>query len=201
MASTKFYGSDDYIVYPGDVRSLNLSFAVMLIDDYTGERPVGRIQVEIKEIDRRALKNSSGYYFFTGLETGKYNVSINPELYFPEEIIVDMSTFSDPKNPVIEVNGKPEVALKPNPRYPFPVSSTLVRGRIESGSGKPVASLKVGVKGKSIENITDKRGEFVLYFKDIVKTENIVLEINGETEHPIEVIEGKTVSAKKIVIQ
>lgn len=125
-------------------------------------------------------------------------MSIKPELYFPEEITVDMSAFSDPKKPVVEINGKPKIALKPNPRYPFPANATLLRGQIESSSGKPVTGLRVGVEGKDIENFTDSRGEFVLYFKNIVKTEEITLKIDGEAvENSFTVQEGKTVSAKK----
>ncbi len=202
MAFSRLCETDTCTVYPGDVRILKLSFAIWLIDDYTEGKPVGGIRVEIKDTGKKAFRNLSGYYCFTGLEAGSYTVSIKPELYFPEEIIADMLAFSDPKNPVVEVNGKPEIALKPNPGYPFPASATLVRGLIESGSGKPVAGLRVRVKGKDIENLTDSRGEFVLYFKNLVKTEEVILIINGEPdEHSITVEEGKTVTAKKILIQ
>jgi len=202
MAFTKPYEIDTYLAYPGDARSLNLSFAVWLIDDYTREKPIGRIQVEIKKINKSAFRNLSGYYCFTGLEAENYIVSIKPELYFRRNIRVDMSAFSDPNNPVVKVNGKPEVSLKPNPGCPFPANATLVRGQIESSSGKPVAGLRVRVKGKDIENFTDSRGEFVLYFKNVVKTEEVILIINEETdEHFVTVEEGKTVSAKIISIQ
>lgn len=171
-----------------------------MIDDYTKGKPVGNIRVEIKETSKKAFRNLSGYYCFTGLEVGSYTVSIKPELYFPEEIIVNMSVFSDPNNPVVEVNSKPEVAIKPSPRYPFPANATLVRGLIESGSGKPVAGLKVRVKGKDIENLTDSRGEFVLYFKNVIKTEDVILIINEETdEHSITVEEGKTIFSKILI--
>ncbi|WP_269849736.1 hypothetical protein [Methanosarcina horonobensis] len=54
------------------------------------------------------------------------------------------------------------------------------------------------MEGKDIENFTDSRGEFVLYFKNIVKTEEITLKIDGEAvENSFTVQEGKTVSAKK----
>lgn len=202
MVFIRICGADTCSTYAGDVRSLTLSFAVWVIDDYTKEKPAGRIRMEIKETGKKASQNLSGYYFFTGLDVGKYTLSIKPELYFPEEITVDMSAFSDPKKPVVEINGKTEVALKPSPGYPFPASATLVRGQIESSSGKPVAGLRVGVNGKEIENLTDGRGEFVLYFKNIVKTEEVTLIIDGEAvEQSVTVQEGKTVSVEKISIQ
>jgi hypothetical protein len=189
-------------LYLGDVQTLKLSFAIWLIDDYTEDRPIGSIRAEIENMGKKAFSNLSGYYYFTGLEAGNYIVNIKPELYFPEQIPVDMSAFPDPKNPIVEVNGKPEVVLKPKPGYPFPAGATLIRGLIVSGSGKPVGGLRVHVKGKDLENLTDSRGEFVLYFKNVVNTEQVILIINEETdEHSFTVEEGKTVSAKKILIQ
>lgn len=203
MAFARIYETDTCTAYAGDTRSLKLSFAVWVIDEYTGQKPSGKIRVEIKETGKKASQNFSGYYFFTDLHAeGSYTLSIKSELYFPEEITVDMSAFSDPKKPVIEINGKPEIALKPNPGYPFSGNATLLRGQIESSSGKPVAGLRVGVDGKNIENLTDSRGEFVLYFKNIIKSEEVTLIINGEAvENSFTVREGKTVSAKKISIQ
>lgn len=202
MAFSRLCDIDTFTVYPGDIRTSELSFAIWLIDDYTKDKPVGSIRVEIKKISKKALRNPSGYYCFTDLEVGNYTVGIKPELYFPEEITVDMSAFSDPKNPVVEVNGKPEIALKPNPVYPFPASATLVRGRIKSDSGKSVAGLRISVKGEDIENLTDSRGEFVLYFKNVVKITEVILIVNEETdEHSITIEEGKTASANIILIQ
>jgi Na+-transporting NADH:ubiquinone oxidoreductase subunit NqrF len=56
------------------------------------------------------------------------------------------------------------------------------------------------VEGKDIENLTDSRGEFVLYFKNIVKTDDVTLKINGEDDdHHITVEEGKTVSTTILI--
>lgn len=202
MVFARLQETDTCTAYAGDVRSLKLSFAVWVIDDYTKQKPLGKIQVETKETGKKASQNLSGYYFFTDLNAGNYKLTIKPELYFPEEITVDMSAFSDPKKPVVEINGKPEIALKPNPRYPFPANATLLRGQIESSSGKTVTGLRVGVDGRDIENLADSKGEFVLYFKNIAKTEEVTLTINGEAvESSFTVQEGKTVSSKKILIQ
>jgi hypothetical protein len=120
MVFTEPYKQNNYIVYPGDVRTINLSFAVWLIDDFTKSKPIGNIKIQIKELNEKAVRNLSGYYCFTDLEVGNYTVSINSDLYLPMEKTIDISSFPDPKNPVLEI------ALKPSPRYPFPASATLL---------------------------------------------------------------------------
>lgn len=113
MAFTEPYKQNSYIVYPGDVRTRNLSFALWLIDDFTKGMPIGDINVQIKERDKKAVKNLTGYYLFTNLDQGDYIVNIDSDYYLPEEIKVDTLSFPDPKNPV------KEVILKPKPVYPF----------------------------------------------------------------------------------
>lgn len=86
MVFTEPYKQNNYIVYPGDVRTLTLSFAVWLIDDFTGKQAIGHIRVMIKKIDIEAIKNLSGYYIFTDLANGQYAVDIFSDLYFFKEI-------------------------------------------------------------------------------------------------------------------
>lgn len=112
----------------------------------------------------------------------------------PESIIIAL------KNPVVEIN------LRPAPAYPFPENATLVRGLVIWGSGKkkglPVDNANIKVVGTDIETITDKNGEFVLYFSGI-DNEDIVIEISKESYPPkpvsttakkdtITVVEGET---------
>lgn len=195
MVFTEPLKENNYIVHPGDIQTLNLSFAVWLVDDHTKEKPIGNIKVLIEEIDKKAIRNPSGYYFFTDLEARDYTLSIKSEFYLPEKKLVNMSSspFSDPKEPVVEVDGKPEIILKPNPEYPFPANATLIRGQIKSNSEEPLAGIKVGVEEKNMESFTDSRGEFVLYFTDIEKTADLTLVIKEEIEDSITVKEGKTV--------
>ncbi len=86
--------------------SLSLSFAVWLIDDFTQKEPQGEVRVTLKEENIttvKAVKNLSGYYTFSGLPEGKYTLSVESELYFPEERVVDTSYFAGSKEPVVEV--------------------------------------------------------------------------------------------------
>ncbi len=195
MAFSTPYVTDEYTAYEGEVITTTLSFAVSLIDDYTKDtkgKPIGRIKVTIKETGKKAIENLSGYYCFTNLMEGIYIVSIDSDLYFPEEREIHVPYLSASKDLVLEI------VLKPKPEYPFPANATLVRGKIELNSEKPVskkpvAGIRVGVEEKNVENITDSRGEFVLYFTDLKKIETLTLMVNDVIKDPIEVKEGETV--------
>jgi len=173
MAFTTPFVTDKYTAYEGDVITTRLSFAIWLIDDYTKGKPIGRIQVGIKETGKKAIGNLNGYYCFTDLEVGNYNVNIRSDLYFPEERTVNTSSFPDPKNPVLEI------ALKPGPVYPFPENATLLRGVVRDiiNVNEPIRNAKVRVIDKSVETVTDEQGNFVLYFREINNEENVNVEI------------------------
>ncbi|WP_440956076.1 hypothetical protein ACSAZK_03745 [Methanosarcina sp. Mfa9] len=173
MAFTTPYETDKHTVYPGDVLFSRLSFAVSLLDDYTKGKPIGRIQVRIKETGKKVIENLSGYYCFTDLEVGNYNVNIRSDLYFPEERTVNTSSFPDPKNPVLEI------ALKPSPVYPFPENATLLRGVVRDviNVDEPIRNARIKVTDKDVENVTDEQGNFVLYFSELSDEEEVNVEI------------------------
>ena len=187
----------------------NLSFAVWLIDDYTQKEPLGKTRVSLKEENIKAVKNLSGYYTFSGLRNGIYTLAVDPELYFPEEKIVDTSLYSKLKEPVIEI------LLRPRPLYSFPDRATLLRGMLDTGSLsleelKTDITLKLIPKkeqkkaGLEVAGAPDERGEFVLYFRDNIKGKNdFILWIKGrgiEKKLPEVVEEGKSTSAGLIPI-
>lgn len=161
--------------------SISLSFAVWLVDDYTQKEPLGEVRVMLngeKITTVKALKNLSGYHTFSGLPEGTYTLCIESEFYFSEERLVDTSSFAGSKEPVVEI------ILKPKPLYPFPDRATLIRGLL---AAKPDILAGITIKatlkstGREILGIPDEKGEFVLYFREIIpgKTD-IILEIKGE---------------------
>ncbi|HII02534.1 TPA: hypothetical protein HA351_13095 [Methanosarcinaceae archaeon] len=162
--------------------SFNLSFAVWPVDDYTQKGALGKIRVRLKEGNIKAVKNLSGYQTFSGLPDDTYTLSVEPELYFPEERKVDTSTYSGSKEPVIEI------PLKPRPLYPFPDRATLLRGMLAAENGLPAGiTIKATAKEPSkvtemeVRGIPDEKGEFVLYFRGPVKGKTeVTLEIKGE---------------------
>ena len=177
------YVTDQFTAYPGDVASTHLSLAVQLTDDYTKKEPMGNIQVKIKEGNINAFKNLSGYYLFTDLAAGNYNLAVESDFYFPEEKAVTIP-HPDPKNPVVLI------VIKPRPLYPFPNSATVVRGLVSNAN--PVVDAEVSVIGKTLKTKTDERGEFALYFRGI-KKEDMAIEIklNGNTKTVNTTIEGR----------
>jgi len=189
MSITIPYSTDIHNVYPGDVITTRLSFALWIIDRYTGDRVIGAVKASIKEISISARKNPGGYFLFTDIAEGNYTTLIEGGFYFPVEQTVNTSSL-DPKNPVVPIQ------LEPRPSYPFPGNATLIRGLIQSAEG-PVTGASVKVQGKPIETKTDERGEFVLYFMN-TKQEHIQLGIEkgGDAKTvPADIYEGKTVSA------
>jgi hypothetical protein len=164
--------------------SLRLSFAVWLVDDYTQKEPLGEVRVILngeKITTVKALKNLSGYHTFSGLPEGTYTLSVESEFYFSEERIVDTSSFVNSKEPVVEI------VLKPKPLYPFPDRITLIRGLLDPLVPEPDLLAGITIKaiskstGREILGIPDEKGEFVLYFREIINRKaEIILEIKGE---------------------
>lgn len=181
-ARTKGKGEHKYIFScPSD---LSLSFAVWVVDDYTQKEPMGEVRVMLngeKITTLKPLKNMSGYLIFSGLPEGTYTLSVDSEFYFSEEKIVDNSSFVNSKEPVVEI------VLKPKPRYPFPDRATLIRGILVPLAPEPDLFADITVKaiskstGREILGTPDEKGEFVLYFREIInKKAEIILEIKGE---------------------
>lgn len=164
--------------------SLNISFAVWLVDDYTQKEPLGEVRITLngeKITTLKPLKNMSGYHIFSGLPESTYTLSVDSEFYFSEEKIVDTSSFVNSKEPVVEI------VLKPKPLYPFPDRATLIRGLLSPLAPDPDLFAGITVKatskstGRDIRGTPDEKGEFVLYFKEIIpRKADIILEIKGE---------------------
>lgn len=132
------------------------------------------------------------------------------EIFWTDGLKYDFNTSDSAvvalKNPVVEFT------LKPEPCYPFPGNATLIRGLVTWAAGTkrglPVDNANVKVVGKNIGTITDKNGEFVLFFKGI-KKEDIAIEIRKDSAvktinttskgENITIEEGKTRSVGVIV--
>ncbi len=188
MSSARRYSNEIYNFYQTDSLITKASIVFWITDNLTGRMVPDAIKVSIPENKRLAYRNLSGYFIFTDLCDGVYSVMIESELFFSVSKQIDTSSI-DPKNPVVSVQ------LIPKPSYPFPENSTLIRGLVNSITG-PVDNALIKVIGKQFETITDERGEFVLYFKNI-KHEQIQINIEkgGDTKIiTAGIFEGKTFS-------
>lgn len=186
------YETDQYVAYLDLVVTAKLSFAVKLTDDLTKTETIGSIKVKVKETDKKAMKNTSGYYVFTDLKPREYTVSIEPDLYFSQEITVDISSFPDQKNPISEI------ILIPRPVYPFSQNATLIRGVVRDAAKAPVKGAQLRVIGRDMETISDENGSFVFYLSGIENEEEVIIESkkNGNTRTiNIAAKEFQTVSA------
>lgn len=200
-----------------------VSLAVILHDDFASDKqPIGRIEVSLKEHDRQAIRNLSGYYIFTDVENGDYTVQVTSDYYFDEEKEV---TVSDSDTPDLEELIE-EITLKPVPFYPFSPGTTLIKGMVkkeEDEEVNPVSGTTVKVLEKDIQNQTTEKGEFVLYFTgltedDIVTVDKkrfikgsdgadsteLTLEVTYDNDQSIEeeieeVEEGKTTSVSILI--
>lgn len=91
MVIVRPYKINKFTGYSGDSRITRLSLAVLLKDDYSNSDPSGHIMVNIKEEGIEAVRNLSKYHIFTDLPDLTYTVEIEPDRYFPEERIIDIS--------------------------------------------------------------------------------------------------------------
>jgi hypothetical protein len=159
----------------------NLSFAILPIDDFTGERPLDRTSISVKKFDIDGIINSSGHYLFFDLVIkGKYTLIIQSDSkkYLEMEYLVDLDLlYQDPdfrSNPVVTVR------LIPSPSYPFSNGETLIRGIVQStndhdifGTEKiPISGASVNVPKLNLSYKTDSHGEYVFYFTHL-RTDDI----------------------------
>lgn len=164
------YETGQYVAYLEDILTTKLSFAVKLTDDFTKKETIGSIRVKIKEVDKKVIKNPSGYYLFTDLKAGNYTVNIDSDFYFPQEAFVDIESFPDKKNPIIEI------VLIPRPAYPFSPNATLIRGVVRDAGNEPIKVAQLKVIGRDMETISDENGSFVFYFSGIENEEEVSIE-------------------------
>lgn len=160
MAYARPHVTPRFTAYEGSSRRHKLSLAVRLIDEFTGQQPLGALRVWLKE--RRAqmtrgqepIRNLSGYYCFVDLEEGDYTIVVDgrgasvyelrpePGNPWPSEIELPVTLpFTDP------VTGDPllldpslTMVLTPGASYPFRPLATLVRGQVKSGDEDTPAS-------------------------------------------------------------
>ena len=152
-------------------RTSVLSLAVRLTDDFTGQpRPIGIVRVSLREHNRPAIQNPSGYFLFTDMAANTYTLLVSSEYYFPVEREVSLP-FADTLNPVVNVR------LKPQPYYPFPPRSTLLKGLVTDTGGNFVSDAEVAILEKGLVNQTTDQGEFILYFTGL--TEDDIMVVSG----------------------
>jgi len=158
-----------------------MTFAVLPIDDFTGECPLGKIKIYFNHIKYESATNSSGYYLFLNLQdalldSGNILKLESVEQYYQEKSITFSKDDITTNNLVFQIN------LGPSGSYPFGKDKTLIKGTIMteiSTNGevllKPIVGANVELGARNLNANSDDNGVFVFYFKNL-REEDIIVE-------------------------
>ena len=191
-ASFTIYGTDA-------PRSLAMSLAVQVVDEFTQERVKTPVLVTLakkqsvkgKFEEQKSFRNQSGDYCFEGQPNGNYSLLAQPDpvsdYYFlrPEVGQPWLDTYS--RDVVLPFAAGPAllVTMAPKPGYPFPAGTTLVRGRVLGNAKAPVnrASITADYSHPqptladpqatvtlTAQTRTDQQGYFSLFFRALSST-------------------------------
>lgn len=180
MSITFPYVTDKFTAYleeedDEDIVPPHLSLAVWVTDEYTGSKPIGwiKIKVTLKERDIKVFRNLSGYYCFTNLDEGTYNITIESDYYFPEKksFVIPLPDPPHPSNLPDSENPVYKIILKPKPNYPFPENATLVRGKMVSN---PASVKDTTVEGFIIREACFKQQEYNAYLEKYPQAKKVL---------------------------
>jgi hypothetical protein len=155
----------------------NLTFAVFPVDDFTGEKPLGKIRVYLNGIKYEGVLNRSGYHLFLNLQDsilddGNVLTIKSVQQYYQEKTKIFSKDEISANNLVFKVD------LIPSASYPFAHNETLIKGTImaETSNGltslKTIFGAKVELRARNLEAFSDVTGAFIFYFKNL-KEEDI----------------------------
>lgn len=172
-------GHPEKILLEGVTRKLSL--VVYLVDEYSNKGITDDLEVSLKDQNMAPVRTIGGYYIFFDLPDSSYTVQARGGTHYFGEAMAEVQLADlDARNPVVSIT------LKPTPSYPFPPSSTLVRGSLWDSHGRGMPGAEIKVKEREIRTKTTENGEFVIYFRDLGKDdvttidEKKLVTINGE---------------------
>ncbi|HEX7332212.1 MAG TPA: hypothetical protein VF290_11985 [Pyrinomonadaceae bacterium] len=152
----------------------------------------------------------------TTIPNGNYTLVVQPDpisgnKYFLHPRLVGQAWTSSFERPIVlpmpvPLNPLEVVTFAPTPAYPFPANATLVRGTVvQAGTGAPDIVVTTTydevdpldptlTAARTIETLTDRAGEFVLFFKRLpLKTQAITVSVRGTAvQIAVVITEGTT---------
>lgn len=168
---------------PGEERLLYSPIGLRLVDDLTGERPLGAVRAildvqdgaEWRETPVRPVLTASDVLIYPGLGRSvdtsvpalHYRVRLESRVYRPsyratdDGVEFDAPPFDDTHPPVPVTRTPVDAVLLPATAYPFEPHLAVLRGVVEDGGGVPVADALVQ-EGLRERVLTDERGTFSL---------------------------------------
>ncbi len=174
-----------------ETSTTTISAALRPIDAYTGGAPFGALRTRLVESDHPALHHPEGFVLFADLPTGDYTTAVYGQFFDRHPALTFDTAVLDP------VAGALDLALQPNPRYPFPATATLVRGFVHDAASAPIAGVEVQVQSGGPVARTNAAGEFVFFFSYLVLTAiTIDFAKSGfaDTSENLDVLPGQTVA-------
>lgn len=153
-------------IQPGERSELFSPVGLRLLDEMTGERPIGRVDafLDLREgtawrpTGILAVHTPGGVVAYPGLERRadvsgpprRYRVHITADFYRPvypsapfDGFEFDAFPWNDTNPPRTIVRFPKDAKLTPASAYPFPSFVPVLRGRIVDAAGKPVADADV----------------------------------------------------------
>jgi hypothetical protein len=170
---------------PDTVQRTYSAVGFRLIDDLTGDFPLGQIRFTLfaqdgpdqwRLVDLEPVRTMSGVLAFPGLGRSAailgvpplhYRAVIEAEYYRPlyaaqsAGIEFDVFPFNDDNPPVKLVTLPQNVVLVPAPTYPFPAYLRVLRGRVQDNSARAIANAEVSL-GNAERVLSDENGAFAL---------------------------------------
>lgn len=168
---------------PQDNRLLYSPLGLLLVDDLTGQPPVGRIEAtlelqdgaEWRLIDRAPVITASSVLLYPGLgrttdvtqPPHHYRVRLDAPLYRPlyranaDGIEFDVPPHDDTNPPATLTDRPTPTVLLPAAHYPFAPYIPVLRGLVQDAGGHPVPDVLVQEALRE-RTLTDARGAFSL---------------------------------------
>lgn len=158
-------------IIPMENRTIVLSAVIVLMDGfYDGERIVtGYTEMTFKE-GVNPLKKTDALYAAVNLTPRTYEATIRAQYYFTKVTTFEIPAYDPATTPKTLL--RIPVTLEPNPAYPYPENTTLLRGRVlDADTGLPIGdrlSLVMFMKsGKELKRTgINSFGQFVFSFAD-----------------------------------
>ena len=136
-----------------------VSLVLRPLDTVTGREGEAELSVRLGAKGPPAIRTPSGFYAFEDVAPHVHAVHVRAVgahrgRYVDARLELDLAAQTPPLVLALE--------LWPAPDYPFPPRTTLVRGRVETLAGTPVAQAEIGLDPPGPRAFSDANGDFVL---------------------------------------
>lgn len=134
-----------------ETRSTEGILVVRLLDQAAAHQHFAiQAKVYLPERKQTALLTPGGYYVFSDLPAGNYEIEVTAAEHYLPAVRSNVIVTPPPagRNPNVVRPGVKavDIVLKPSATYPFAPGTTVLRGQARNGQGNPVAGAEVRVE-------------------------------------------------------